>query len=381
MNEERVWYLLSVQLSGEATPEELEELNTLLKQQPELGLRADIMRNLWNNRQSREEKPVTASHFDKHLQRLSNHLAQPVLQFDTEVSDNNNVPEMEVVPQRSRLRWLWLGAGVAASILIVFLVSLPAKKTGDKPVASNTISTRPGSKSKVELPDGTQVWLNADSKLTYAQNFIGSTREVTLTGEAYFDVAHATAAETGQKIPFIIHTNSIDIKVLGTAFNVRSYPREKTIETALIRGSVEVTLHNSPDKKIVLKPDEKLIVKNDNATIVSTRPALADSFANGSDNEPMMMLSKIHPYKEDTTAHYETLWVKNKLAFENETFDRMLPDLERWYNVSIVLKNETLKGLHFTGVFENKSLADVMEALSLARGFRYEIKGAEVIIW
>jgi transmembrane sensor len=376
MNEERTWYLLSVQLSGEATPEELEELNTLLKQQPELGLRADIMRNIWNTRQSRKEKPVAASHFDKHLQRLSNHLAQPVLQFDTEAIDNN-VPEIEVVPQRSRLRWLWLGAGVAASVLVVFLVFSPAKKTVDKPVASNTISTRPGSKSKVELPDGTQVWLNADSKLTYAQNFIGNTREVMLTGEAYFDVAHATAAETGQKIPFIIHTSSIDIKVLGTAFNVRSYPGEKTIETALIRGSVEVTLHNSSDKKIVLKPDEKLIVKNDNATIVSNKQALADS----SDNEPVMMLSKIHPYKEDTTAHYETLWVKNKLAFENETFDRMLADLERWYNVSIVLKNQTLKELHFTCVFENKSLADVMDALSLARDFRYEIKGAQVIIW
>jgi ferric-dicitrate binding protein FerR (iron transport regulator) len=73
--------------------------------------------------------------------------------------------------------------------------------------------------------------------------------------------------------------------------------------------------------------------------------------------------------------------VKNKLAFENEPFDRMLPELERWYSVSIVLKNETLEGLHFTGVFENKSLADVMEALSLAQGFHYEIKGAQVTIW
>lgn len=376
MNQERTWYLLSVQLSGEATPEELEELSTLLKQQPELGLRADIMRNLWNGSVARNEKPVAASHFDKHLQRLSNHLAQPALQFDGELVEND-APQMEMAPLRNRLRWLWVGAGVAASVLVVFLVFSPAKKTENKPVASNIISTRPGSKSKVELPDGTQVWLNADSKLTYAQNFIGNTREVTLTGEAFFDVAHANSVETGQKIPFIIHTNSIDIKVLGTAFNVRSYPGEKTIETALIRGSVEVTLHNSPDKKIVLKPDEKLIVKNDNAVVVSNKPALADS----TDNEPMMTLSKIHRYKEDTTAHYETLWVKNKLAFENETFDRMLPELERWYNVSIVLKNETLKGLHFTGVFENKSLADVMEALSLARGFHYEIKGTEVIIW
>jgi transmembrane sensor len=379
MNEERVWYLLSVQLSGEATAEELEELNTLLKQYPELGLRTEIMRNIWRSRQ--QPLPVTINHFDRHLQRLSNHLAQPALQFDTEGIENGSA-DMELVPQRSRLRWLWLAtAGVAASVLVFFLIFSSIGKEAVNPLASNTISTRPGSKSKVELPDGTQVWLNADSKLTYGQHFLGNTREVTLTGEAYFDVAHATSAETGQRIPFIIHTSSIDIKVLGTAFNVRSYPGEKTIETALIRGSVEVTLHNNPDKKIVLKPDEKLIVKNDNATVTSNKMEQIDSVAINTDKEPMLTLSKIKPYKEDTSAHYETMWVKNKLAFENESFDRMLPKKERWYNVTILLKNESLKGLHFTGVFENKSLADVMEALSFSRGFHYEIKGDQVLIW
>lgn len=377
MNEERVWDLLSVQLSGEATAEELEELNTLLKQHPSLGLRVEIMRNAWNSKP--QSLPVTSNHFDKHLQRLSNHLAQPALQFDTEGMENG-FADMEPVPHRNRVRWLWLAAGVAASVLIFFLVFPPTEKKGDEPVAGNTISTRPGSKSKIELPDGTQVWLNADSKLTYGQHFLGNTRDVTLTGEAYFDVAHATSAETGQRIPFIIHTNSIDIKVLGTAFNVRSYPGEKTTETALIRGSVEVTLNNNPDKKIVLKPDEKLIVKNDFATIVNSKIALADSVAN-TDNDPMITLSRIRRYKEDTTAHYETMWVKNKLAFENESFERMLPEIERWYNVTIMLKNESLKGLHFTGVFENKSLADVMEALSISRGFHYDIKGAQVIVW
>ena len=377
MNEERVWYLLSVQLSGEATAEELEEFNTLLKQYPALGLRAEIIRNSWRSKQ--RSLSVTTNHFDKHLQRLSNHLAQPALQFDTEAE--NGTVDVAPAPHRNRLRWLWLATGVAASVLIFFGVFSPTAKKEDNPVASNTISTRPGSKSKIELPDGTQVWLNADSKLTYGQHFLSNTREVNLTGEAYFDVAHATSAETGQRIPFIIHTSSIDIKVLGTAFNVRSYPGEKTTETALIRGSVEVTLHNNPDKKIVLKPDEKLIVKNDNATIISNKIVQADSVAANTDNEPMITLSKIRPYKEDTTAHYETMWVKNKLAFENESFDRMLPEIERWYNVTIVVKNESLNGLHFTGVFENKSLPDVLEALSISRGFHYENKGAQVIIW
>lgn len=376
MNEERVWYLLSVQLSGEATPEELEELNTLLTQQPDLGLRADVIRNMWNSRQ--KPLPVAPNHFDKHLQRLSNHLAQPALQFESEGVEIE-APELEEPLHGNRLGWLWAATAAAACLLIFFLLVWPEEKKAGKPMASNTISTRPGSKSKVELPDGTQVWLNADSKLTYGQNFSGNTREVILTGEAYFDVAHATSVETGQRIPFIIHTPSIDIKVLGTAFNVRSYPGESTTETALIRGSVEITLHNSPDKKIILKPDEKLVVRNDEATVTGGKTAKSDSII--ADNAPMMTLSKLHRYKQDTGSHYETMWVKNKLAFENEPFDRMLPEIERWYNVTVQLKNESMNNLHFTGVFENKSLVDVMEALSLSRGFHYEIKGDQVTIW
>ncbi|AEW00664.1 hypothetical protein A4D02_11965 [Niastella koreensis] len=378
MNEERVWYLLSVQLSGEASKEELEELQALLTQHPEWGLRAGIIRNMWNNRPKR--MGVAPGHFDKHLQRLSNHLAKPALQFETEETEIE-APVMEATSRRNRTRWLWGAAAAAACLLICFLVLWPAEKKTSKPVASNTISTRPGSKSKVELPDGTQVWLNADSKLTYGQNFSGNTREVILTGEAYFDVAHATSVETGQRIPFIIHTTSIDIKVLGTAFNVRSYPGESTTETALIRGSVEVTLHNNPDKKIILKPDEKLIVRNDNATIISTGNEKSDSVSNATDNALMMMVSKLHPCKQDTGSHYETMWVKNKLAFENEPLDRMLTEIERWYNVTILLKNGSLNNQHFTGVFENKSLAEVMEALSYTRGFHYEIKGDQVTIW
>jgi ferric-dicitrate binding protein FerR (iron transport regulator) len=374
MNEERVWLLLSLQLSGEATAEELEEYNALLQQYPELGMRAEIMRNVWHSKQ--QSSPVSAGNFDKHLQRLSNHLAAPALQFENDQADNTPVVEIN---HRRRYRWLWLAAGAAACALVFFLTLTNTEKNNIKPViAKNTISTRPGSKSKIELPDGTQVWLNADSKLTYDQNFLGNTREVNLTGEAYFDVAHATSLKTGQRIPFIIHTSSIDIKVLGTAFNVRSYPGEKTTETALIRGSVEVTLHNSPDKKIILKPEEKLIVKNDDATIINNGEHQNEAVA---EEEPVMMLSKMQPYKKDSACHYETMWVKNKLAFENESFERMLPEIERWYNVTFVVKDESLKKLHFRGVFENKSLTDVMEALSLSTKFHYEIKGDQVIVW
>ena len=133
---------------------------------------------------------------------------------------------------------------------------LAAEKTigsGDK----SEISTRYGSRTKLLLPDSTQVWLNSGSKLSYNKTYGNGTREVTLSGEAYFDVVKNPAH------PFIIHTVNIDIKVLGTAFNVKSFPGEKNTETSLIRGSIEVTFKNRPSEKIILKPNEKLITANE----------------------------------------------------------------------------------------------------------------------
>ena len=104
------------------------------------------------------------------------------------------------------------------------------------------------------LPDGSTVWLNAGSRLTYDSLYGTTLREVTLSGEAYFDVVK------NPKKPFIIHTGKINIRVLGTVFNVKSYPEEQTIETSLIKGSIEVSFPSQPSKKIILKPNQKLII-------------------------------------------------------------------------------------------------------------------------
>lgn len=365
MNDERFWLLVSLQLAGEATAEELEELSAYLKEHPGKGLQVDIMRNMW-----KKGAPIPvdkARNFDKHLQRLSSHLSQPVMQYETE-PDGVEEPQPR---RRSILRWLLPAASVAAAVLIYFLVIAPGNenKSGlaQKQSPGNTVATQPGSKSQITLPDGTQVWINADSKITYDQQFPGKYREVYLSGEAYFDVVHDTSR------PFIIHTRSIDVKVLGTSFNVRSYPNEKTTETALIRGSVEVTLHKSPDQKIILKPNQKLVVNNDDTAV--SDPATTDL------TEPTLTLSKVRFNKSDSSSSVETMWVNNKLAFENETFERMAIEMERWYNVSFHIKNEQMKKLHFSAVFENKSLAEVLEALSYSRQFHYEIKDGKVTVW
>lgn len=186
MNEDRFWLLVSLKLSGEAQPEEITELETLLQQHPEMGLRAGLLDTVWQSpgKTSSENKETA---FNKHMQRLSNRFSDPVLQYEqeeTQPAEENNVPVRPLI--RKKLFW---AAGIAASLFIAWfvVVNMPVKTsthTG-KPTAQNTVSTKRGSKSKIQLPDGTQVWLNADSKITYNENFQGALREVRLTGEAF----------------------------------------------------------------------------------------------------------------------------------------------------------------------------------------------------
>jgi transmembrane sensor len=365
MNEERFWLLVSQQLAGELTPAELDELNAYLQQHPEKGLQVEVMRNMWQK--DRQETGSTTKNFDKHLQRLSSHLSQPVLQYETPTEE----PTITRTRSASIYRWMVAAASIAAAIVIYFLVISPNGNQSPlvvKPSPGNIVSTKAGSKTQVTLPDGTQVWINADSRIKYDEHFTGKYREVYLSGEAYFDVVRDTSR------PFIIHTRSLDVRVLGTSFNVRSYPYEKTTETALIHGSVEVTLHNNPAQKIILKPNEKLVVNNDDSL---------QSPSNKTDAaiEPMLTLSKVRFNKTDSSSSVETMWVDNKLAFENETFEKMVIEMERWYNVTFRIKNEQIKKLHFTGVFVGKSLVEVLEALSYSRQFHYEIKDGKVTVW
>jgi len=293
------------------------------------------------------------------------------LKYEKKIQVKNKPdPEVPVKPI-SRVKWMWWSGAAAASVIALFLI-LPATsilKPVKRAEAKNTVSTNLGSKSKIQLPDGTQVWLNSDSKLTYSENFQGPFREVSLTGEAYFDVVK------DKEHPFLIHTQSIDLKVLGTAFNVRSYANEKKTETSLIHGSVEVTLHNNPDKKIILKPNEKLVIQNNQFTMIPGK-TITEAF---DEDEPIMVLSKVHFQKEDSSAT-ETLWVKNKLGFDGETLENIASKIERWYDVKIIIREERLKSYEYSGVFEDESLQQVMDALKLTGNFNYTINKKEVII-
>ena len=380
MQEEQFWLLVSLKLSGEATEEELAILEACLQQYPERGLQLDALHAIWKGQVPAADSRKSES-LDRHLQRLNAYLVEPVSASAhltelvgasaqlTERVGGADHPADPPRPLRMSGR-AWVITGIAASLLAVLLFSyLLAPKKTKQHVAENTITTKPGSKSKVQLPDGSQVWLNADSRITYDENFRGPFREVKLCGEAYFDIAK------DKDHPFIIHASSIDVKVLGTSLNVRSYRNEKNTEAVLINGSVEVSLRDDPGKRIVLQPNEKIVVENGRRPAV-TGAARADVKY---DRAPVLVLSKAHFQQADSMAT-EVLWTKNKLAFDQETLENVASKIERWYGVKIFIRDDSLKLTAYSGVFEDERLDQVMEALRLTGNFRYSINKKEITI-
>jgi len=394
--EQRFWLLVSLQLAAEATSEELAELAGLLRDHPEWSLRMELFSNIWrqSTRQNQsglradhyaenlgrpaplasgsasETTPDSDSRFNRHLQRLSNHLSVPTLQYEQPGLQGTQPEPPPPVKRLRPRRALAIAAAIIGAALLIGLYQVTRRSDNvgrSEPAGLNTVSTRPGSRSRLQLPDGTLVWLNADSRLSYKIDRGNPNREVILTGEAYFDVAR------DKDHPFLIHTKTIDIRVLGTTFDVECYGNDKHTETSLFQGSVEITVKNNPARKIVLQPSEKLIVHNDDIAITSMTAKQDDA------DEPLMTLGKVH-YQQKDSSYIEALWTKNQLAFDDRTLEDVAHQVERWYGARLIITDDKLKGARFSGVFEDESLDQVMEALQMTGNFHYTIRKKEVTI-
>jgi transmembrane sensor len=374
MSNNTIWQLIAKKLAGEATPQELAELETLLRDNPDMHYPIQTVADLWHHAAPDTENAHSA--FAAHAERMK------------QLGTTLDIPA-ETVSARSKRKYLVLSLALLLLCLLgyqyrsIIFTGTDEKLAAERMLASATdkseISTRYGSRTKLLLPDSTQVWLNSGSKLSYDKTYGNGTREVSLSGEAYFDVVKNPAH------PFIIHTGSINIKVLGTAFNVKSFPNEKNTETSLIRGSIEVTFKNRPSEKIILKPNEKLVTANEELVKDSTQQKLlAEKTAlqppkNQGRQEPLVLVSHLTYEPHDRTI-VETSWMDNKLIFRSETFDELAIKMERWYGISIRFTDEDIKPRRLTGVFENESLQQALKALQLITPFTYKMNKSEVII-
>ncbi len=348
MGKNRLFDLLIKKKTGEITPEEQLELLELLK--------------------SREGHTIAA---------IVDEIYQTPVHFSASVSDEevnaslnrvlNRIGYSQDVENSVKKRKFLSFRYVAAAASVVLMLSMGWWYFG-KPSANeqalHIVSTEKGFKSDVVLPDGTKVKINADTKLSYPKSYNEDQREVYLEGEAFFDVVK------DEKRPFIVHTNTIDIRVLGTAFNVRAYNDEANTETTLIRGSVEVALKKKNNQIIRLQPNEKVVVQNN----------YAEKVAEEIDPEPEVALMMVRPKGKDSTL-LETQWMKKEISFDQDRLGDIIPNLEKWFAVTIEVKDAELLNRRFSGTIQNETLPEVLELFSLASGVKYKIDKNKVLIY
>jgi transmembrane sensor len=232
----------------------------------------------------------------------------------------------------------------AAAVLFIPVFLLSAYlfiQQGQGNVRTLAVRTNPGVVSAFDLPDGSKVWLNANSELRYPSDFNADTRTVELTGQGYFEVT-----KNAHK-PFIVKADKdYSVEVLGTSFNVSAYKDESMIETTLVEGSVKLNVVSGGKRMTqMLKPNEKA--------------------------EYQKGAGKIKVFGVNT--EYDTAWKNGEIIFRNHPMDKVLKTLERHYHVVFEVKdNEILKSI-ITARFKDEQLPQVLEYLKLASGIQYAI--------
>lgn len=210
----------------------------------------------------------------------------------------------------------------------------------------NEIAIPRGGEFHLTMADGTQVWLNADTRLKYPVNFNGKTREVFLQGEAYFEVA------PNAEQPFLVNTTRGCIQVLGTAFNVRDYAEEKKVVTVLESGKVRYTTAGE------LQESREL------------RPGFLLEDAEGQ-----------HLHARQVNTRLYTEWRNGKYIFENASVEEIMSTLQRWYNIDVIYADEKVKQLHFTGDLERYETFDIfLHFMETGGDIRFQIKDNIVIV-
>lgn len=359
MDANRIWVLIGKKIAGNATPDEVTELESLMAECADNAYPLRELEEMWllDKNQPTDRTP------DEIKVRWEN--------FKTNLPAGNKILSIKSVKKNNYFIW------IAACLIVAFftvIVKLSIDIFNDNSNILTTVVQAPaGSTSKIILPDGSKVWLNANSKLTYKKQFGERYREVNLVGEAFFDVVK------DPNHPFIVTTASLRLKVLGTAFNVRSFATDKTSEAALVRGSIEVTLINNPDKKLTLKPSEKIVVRNTPVETSNTRSPLLSIGASKKPQTPLITLTNIH-YNGSEALPLEAQWIEKKLAFTSESFDDIAGRMERYYNVTIDFQDEDVRNLMFSGTFKDESIDEAMRGLQATGNFHYKIVNNKITI-
>jgi transmembrane sensor len=310
--EQRFWDILAKKLCQEASPSELEELDLLMSE-------------------------------NKHFAELANDAVIHNNSFNVDISFIKidvekaweRIQDKKVIPlnaSKTKLKWM---AGVAASVIVI-LSSVWFYNTQN----TSTVYLSNNENKQVVLADGTTVWLNANSELTV--NFKEDTRNVTLVGEAYFEVVENVK-------PFIVEANGTQTKVLGTHFNIKAIKNDSLITTALFEGKVQFTTEND---QVMLAPSHYAAYNTNSNQLIT-----------------------------DTLMNKNTIAWQNGgiIIFEETKFIDVLSTIESCYHINIKIENQDIYSCNFTGSFAKPNLEELLEVIAVSLNISYQINENEVV--
>lgn len=259
---------------------------------------------------------------------------------------NLDEKEAKIVPLRSRFLWKsWLQVAAACIIIVLSLVNYNMiHKQKQLSTQNFTVSAEKGQRAFVTLPDSTKVWLNSDTKVSYPADYGMKERHVTLVGEAYFEVAKNPAKR------FIVEAKGMQVEALGTAFNINAYRDDNKIIASLFSGSVRVSYD---DHVAILKPYESVEVD---------------------------LLSRNFSQYTDENMQNIALWRENEITFDGESLEEIARIMNRLYNITIYIEDESLKKECYVGTIRNNSLENFIDIINLTTPVVYEYKGDTVFL-
>lgn len=301
---ETIWSIIGKKLAGEVSQDEDKALNEWIDSSTTNKRVYLQIKELWYHKQDQTNNSQAIAAYDKLINRI---------RFAEVVQAQTRVQRIS-----SQVNQFVKYAAIIFFILSFGFLSYYYFTEENSKDEFCVISVPKGNKSEILLPDGSKIWLNNNSKLIYPKKFNKSERKVDLIGEAYFEI------KRNVKVPFVVKTPDVSIKVLGTKFNVSAYPNDKFIETTLISGKVSVKSNENPEIEQTLDPGESMTFdKVSNHTTIS---------------------------RVDTK--FYTYWMKGEFSFKDEKFEMLAKRIERIYNVEITFENPELKEKTYTGDFK-----------------------------
>jgi ferric-dicitrate binding protein FerR (iron transport regulator) len=356
-------------LDAGASDKEMKEFQELLLQDPQLQEVYTAVQRSWT-------KADQLQAFSRIKTRQIQEDWQKVYE---EITGKRFVASGRPAPAKTRRMVLWPLRYAAALALLVVASAVfywLGTQTHDlSVVAYNHVEAPMGSRSQVTLPDGSTVWLNAGSAISYPSNFNLANRDVTLNGEAFFDVQK-------QEIPFVVYVSDVAFRVLGTEFNLKAYDDDNTIEATLVSGSLKIE-DASPERArfrdMVLEPNQK-------ATFFREEGDLAIHTAEQEEEampEPLPVPSRpiahIQIMQKQSVTH-EVSWKDGILIFDGEPLSGLVRILERRYDVTFVFEDEKLREYRYSGTLRDQTLEQVLNAMKLTSPIDYTLDDKMVLI-